>query len=187
MDYKNSKIYKIIDIAYTKMYIGSTTQTLTKRFSTHKSLYKMWKNGKGSFLSSYELFNEFGLDNCKIELIENYSCNSREELHRKEGEYIKQNKCVNKIISGRTDKEYYKDKGNLQRKKRYKIKRNEIIEKAKQYQKDNSSKVNEYMKERQKKEREKCKKYDELMKVLNTDNIIRLLQNENIRLDYFFV
>jgi hypothetical protein len=89
MDYSSGKVYKITDIAYTKMYIGSTTQSLTKRFSTHKYNYNTWKNQKkGSWISSFELFDEFGVDNCKVELIENFSCNSREELHKKEGEHI---------------------------------------------------------------------------------------------------
>jgi GAF domain-containing protein len=61
---------------------------------------------------------------------------------------------------------------------------NVILEK--QYQKDNHEKVNEYMKQYQKKERQKSKKYDELVKVLNTDNIVRLLRDNNIDVDYFF-
>ena len=97
MNYSNGKIYKITDNAYTKMYIGATTQSLTKRFSIHKALYKMWKASKVNFTSSFELFDEFSVDNCKIELIENVSCNSREELCRKEGEHIQKNDCVNKI------------------------------------------------------------------------------------------
>lgn len=186
MDYSSGKVYKITDIAYTKMYIGSTTQSLTKRFSTHKALYKMWKECKVNFTSSFELFDEFGIDNCKIELIENFSCNNREELHKKEGEHIKQNECVNKNITGRTDKEYYNDKGHIKHKERYNANKNAIIEKQKQYQKDNHSKVNEYMKQYQKKERQKSKKYDELVKVLNTDNIVRFLRGNNIDVDYFF-
>jgi hypothetical protein len=98
MDYKNSKIYKIIDLEYTKMYIGSTTQLLTKRFCSHKSKYNKYKKNNIGYISSFILFDEFGIDNVKIELIENYPCNNKEELLKKEGEYIKNNICVNKII-----------------------------------------------------------------------------------------
>ena len=36
--------------------------------------------------------------NEEIELVENYPCNSKEELEKKEGEYIKNNECVNKLL-----------------------------------------------------------------------------------------
>jgi hypothetical protein len=109
MDYKNGKIYKIVDNAYTKMYIGSTTQPLYKRFWYHKGGYKSWIENKKYKNSAYDLFDEFGFENCKIELIENYECNSKEELERKEGEHIKNNECVNKYIAGRSKKERYQD------------------------------------------------------------------------------
>ena len=53
-----------------------------------------------------EIFDTYGIKNCKIELVENYSCNSREELEAREGYYIKNNECVNKRIAGRSQKEY---------------------------------------------------------------------------------
>jgi hypothetical protein len=129
MNYKNSKIYKITDIAYTKMYIGSTTQTLSRRFNKHKESYKRWKDGKRNKVSSFDIFDEFGIDNCKIELIEEYECENRIQLERKEGEHIKNNECVNKFIAGRTLKQYYIDhKDNLK-------------EKAKQYYIDQKEKI----------------------------------------------
>jgi hypothetical protein len=47
-----------------------------------------------------------------MELSENYPCNNRQQLERKEGEYIKNNECVNKVIAGRTDLEYRLDNVN---------------------------------------------------------------------------
>ena len=44
-----------------------------------------------------------------IELIELFPCNSKEELNKKEGEHIRTNNCVNKLIAGRTDFEYRKE------------------------------------------------------------------------------
>ena len=135
MDYKNGKIYKITDIAYTKMYIGSTTQPLSKRFSKHKSDYKLWKNGKCNKVTSYDLFDEFGVENCKIELIENYECNCKDELLKKEGEYIKNNDCINKVIIGRTKKEWCIDN------------KDKIKEKNKKYSELNKEKIANYQKE----------------------------------------
>jgi len=83
MDYKNGKIYKIVDIGYTKMYIGSTTQPLYKRFSCHKMKFIAWKNNKHNKLMVFDIFEEFGIDNCKIELIEECPCENRMELCKK--------------------------------------------------------------------------------------------------------
>lgn len=46
------------------------------------------------------------MDNCKIELIENYPCKNKEELLKREGHYISSIECVNRCQAGRTPKEY---------------------------------------------------------------------------------
>ena len=108
--YEKGKIYKIVDIGYNKMYIGSTCDDLKKRFERHRSKYKKeFSQGKGDNTRAYWLFQEFGVENCKIELIENYPCNSRAELEKREGEIQKQNDCINKKIAGRTVQEHYRD------------------------------------------------------------------------------
>jgi hypothetical protein len=102
--YQNGKIYKIVDHGYNKCYIGSTYNTLSKRMSKHRESYQRFLDGKCYKTSSYNLFDEFGLDNCKIELIESYPCNNREELNAREGYLIIQTLCVNKVVVGRTKK-----------------------------------------------------------------------------------
>ena len=62
MDYKNGKIYTIRSHQTDEIYIGSTTQTLTKRLSKHKTDYKYWKNGKQHYISSFELIRHRFLD-----------------------------------------------------------------------------------------------------------------------------
>jgi len=81
--YQRGKIYKIVDIGYTKCYIGSTIETLSNRMSGHRSAYKSFSKGLNKLVSSGVLFEEFGLENCKIELIENYPCETKDELHRR--------------------------------------------------------------------------------------------------------
>ena len=111
--YQNGKIYKIVDVGYTKCYIGSTTETLSQRMARHRSKYnKEFTKGKGDQTRTHWLFDEFGVENCKIELIENYPCKNREELERQEGIHIKANDCINKIIAGRTRQEYYQDEND---------------------------------------------------------------------------
>ena len=107
--YENGKIYMITDIAMTKKYIGSTTESLKKRFERHRSKYQEYLRGGADNTRSYWLFDEFGVANCKILLIKNFPCNSREELEREEGNIIKGEDCINRVIAGRTRKEHYKD------------------------------------------------------------------------------
>jgi len=44
-----------------------------------------------------------------IELIENFPCENKEQLNKREGEIIRSMDCVNKRIAGRTMPEYRKD------------------------------------------------------------------------------
>ena len=100
--YSKGKIYKITDVGYNKCYIGSTTENLSKRMARHRDHYKMFKSQQGKYYSSFDIFDEFGMDNCKIELMENWTCGSKEELMKREGRHIQENECVNKRIAGRT-------------------------------------------------------------------------------------
>jgi len=112
-NYQQGKIYKIIptntddDICY----VGSTTRPLLcQRMEQHRSHYKRLKAGvKVSNTSSYTLFDKYGVLNCSIELIEMFSCNTKDELSKKEGEYIRLLNCVNKQIPGRTKSGWYVD------------------------------------------------------------------------------
>jgi hypothetical protein len=107
VNFQNGKIYKIVDVGRTKMYIGSTTKDyVSKRMVEHRNKYKNYKSGgKAGYVSVYDLFDEFGIDNCSIELIENYPCQSRDELRRKEGEIIQASDCVNKRVVCQTKEE----------------------------------------------------------------------------------
>ena len=69
--YSNGKIYQVIDIGYNKTYIGSTIETLSRRMGRHRSNFKSFNNGDvRKYTTAYKLFNEYGIDNCKIELLE---------------------------------------------------------------------------------------------------------------------
>ena len=105
VNYKNSKIYVIRSYQTDKVYIGSTTQPLSKRLQKHKNSYKMYKNGKSNFVTSYKMLD---YDDHYIELVEKCPCDCREELRKIEGKYIREMDCVNKRIAGRSKKEYDK-------------------------------------------------------------------------------
>ena len=132
MDYKNGKIYTIRSYQTDDIYIGSTTQILTKRLSYHTKNYKCWKNGKYHYVSSFELI-KYG--DAYIELLELCSCDSKMELGRREGELIRSMDCVNKRIEGRTKQEYLEDTKEYRKKW------------AVEYYENNKEKIKEYNKE----------------------------------------
>lgn len=108
--YEQGKIYKVCDIAYTRTYYGSTIEPLCKRMGKYRYKYHKYKRGEGrDNITVFMIFDEFGIENCKIELVEIYPCASKMELMRKEGEYIKNNECVNKTVMGKTMIKYIKE------------------------------------------------------------------------------
>jgi methionine synthase I (cobalamin-dependent) len=107
MNYQNGKIYKIVSQHTDNIYVGSTCSPLYKRLYEHKKNFKSFLNGKYHYTSSFDIL-KFG--DCDILLIENYPCESRDELHAREGHYIKSMKCANKRVAGRSKKTYYEDK-----------------------------------------------------------------------------
>jgi hypothetical protein len=96
VNYENGKIYKIVCDSTGKVYIGSTCTMLCQRLAQHVNLYKcnisnecITKHGCASF----EIIKN---NNYKIILLENYSCNNKEELMKKEREYFDKLECVNR-------------------------------------------------------------------------------------------
>jgi hypothetical protein len=104
-NYLKSKIYLLKPIVFNynlaDIYIGATTLTLQKRFNTHRAA----SNKSTSRL----LFNKYGAENIEIVLLEEYPCNCKTELHKREAEYIRSRKCINKSIPNRKPREYYQD------------------------------------------------------------------------------
>ena len=107
--YNNGKIYKIeptCEHDEGDIYIGSTTMLLTQRMASHRCEYKKGKNGSHHKLTSFDIFDKYGLDNVKIILLESVNANTIVELLEREAYYIKEFKCVNKNIPTRTIKEW---------------------------------------------------------------------------------
>jgi hypothetical protein len=125
------RIYRIV--GGDKVYYGSTKKQLHRRWEIHVAFYKNnyeRKDGYSSNCRSKSLFEEFGIENCKIELVEEYPCNSREELEKRESFYIRNNDCVNIVIPDRTRAEYMRDTAEHQ-KEMWKKYYNNTIEKMK--------------------------------------------------------
>lgn len=110
MNYKNSKIYMILPTLeqYDEgdIYIGSTTDKLHRRLSYHRNNPFNLKTRK---CRSAILVEKYGKDNLKIELICEFPCNNKYELRNREGQEIRNRKCVNKRIEGRDRATYRAD------------------------------------------------------------------------------
>jgi hypothetical protein len=122
-EYSLGKIYKIYSPGNPSLtYVGSTIQPLSVRFGGHKREYKRYKKGKCNYTTSFKIFDES--DDYKIELIENVPCDSKEQLLRAEGKYIKEMNCVNKRKSWRSEednkkyqRQYHRQYNQLQKEK----------------------------------------------------------------------
>ena len=77
-DYSKGTIYKIVDNTNDNIYIGSTTQSLSKRLTTHRESYKQYLNNKMNYITSFEILRN---NNYEIILLEDVSCETREQLH----------------------------------------------------------------------------------------------------------
>lgn len=69
------RIYAIkCDLDNIIYYVGSTKNSLKRRFSKHKRVFKHYKTNNGSNFSIFSKFKELGVDNFSIYLLREYSC-----------------------------------------------------------------------------------------------------------------
>ena len=101
-NYQNGKIYGIRNNVDEDIYVGSTTQTLSKRMAKHR--IDMIGNKKDRKL--YSKMNELGVENFYIELIENCPSENLEQLRKREGHHIREIGTLNSLIAGRSKKEW---------------------------------------------------------------------------------
>jgi hypothetical protein len=138
-DYNLGKIYKIT--GNNKTYIGSTCERLLcQRMTNHRRCYKLFTEQKHYYLTAFEVLSD---PECVIELVESFPCSCLDELRKREGYHIRETECVNKLIAGRSIKEYYQDnkdviaqyyQDNKERiKAYYQDNKHTILERQKQY------------------------------------------------------
>ena len=142
--YQRGQIYCIRSPHTEMVYYGSTISPLCKRFYFHNTDMK-----RGVYCSSQEILK---LGDAYIELVENYPCNSKKELDRREGQIQRENKelCVNLYIAGRTKKEWNEANKDaiLAHQKKYKEANKDAISAYhKKYLEANKEAILEYKKE----------------------------------------
>lgn len=133
-DYSQGKIYILKSKNTEDVYIGSTKGTLEERFYWHMMHYHKWLRTKKNYCTSFEIIKH---KEPYIEKLEDYPCESREELRKKEGEYQLKIECVNKNIAGRTKKEWDEDnKQHIHQYNKEYYSRPDVIEQRKEYRKE---------------------------------------------------
>jgi selenocysteine-specific translation elongation factor len=143
--YKNAKIYKIVDNTNGNVYVGSTCEpTLALRLAKHRSKYKNYLKVGSGFVTSFKILEN---NDYSIVLLEEYPCETKDQLLARERFYIENNKCINKVVPTRSKNEYYeenKDKLKEQSKEYYEENKDKLKEQSKAYYKENKDKLKEY-------------------------------------------
>lgn len=159
MKYETGKIYKLV-CDDGKYYIGSTIRPLYARLSNHKSA-----STKTQTNNAYNHIKTVGWDKVKIELVELFPCENRNQLLERETWHISQHKendlCLNTrnpLTDNTTPeaKETHKEKC----KEYYQQHREEILQKRTEYQTENREQRSEYNREYRQRNAEKLKAYD---------------------------
>jgi hypothetical protein len=144
--YKNGKIYKIVDNTNDNIYIGSTCEpTLARRLTKHRGHYKEYLKG-GKYTTSFKILEN---NNYSIVLLEEFPCETKDQLLARERYYIENNECVNKVVPTRSTKEWKEQN------------RDKIIDYQKDYREQNQDKLNKKAKEYYEKNKEQKKNYYE--------------------------
>lgn len=147
-DYSKSFIYQIWSPSNPDLvYIGSTTQSLAQRMGGHRRKYKQYLNG--TYKSNVSSFQVLACGDADIELIKEVKCKCKAELHAIEGKYIRERKCVNKIIAGRTNKQYRidnKQKINANQRQYYRDNKDKCDSQVMRYRNTHKDEYNKYQK-----------------------------------------
>ena len=188
MNYQNGKIYKIVCNITNKIYVGSTCKPrLCDRLGQHRAMYKRYLSGISE--SRYTSFDILKGGDYSIVLLELCPCESKEELLKKEREYIEKLDCVNKFIPGRTMQEWMNDnKEKIKEKNKvyWENNKEKLSEKYKVYRKNNKEKLSEknkeYLKEYRVNNKEKIKeKAKEKIKCVCGVEIVRSTIKRHVR------
>ena len=144
VDYKEGKIYRLVCNTTGQQYIGSTTQILSQRLGGHKAGYKRFVEGKSTMkVSSFNILCE---NNFKMILIEEYPCENKNQLERRERDFIETMVCVNKLKPAQT-----KEERKEQTQKYYQENKDEIQKyKQKHYQENKERKQKYYQENKEK-------------------------------------
>ena len=156
VNYGKGKIYKIVNDVDDKIYVGSTCVQLSVRKAKHKDMSKRFPKRR---LYSH-IIDIGGWDHVDIILIENFPCDTKEQLHKRERYHIESLKSeLNHQIPTRTMKEFNATDKRKEERMVYAEKNKDNIKKYKaEYYKKNKKEINQ----------RKKKQYEENKEEINT-------------------
>lgn len=165
------KIYKITNDVNDLIYVGSTIGPLCKRMAGHRTDAK---RDKKSAINT--AIRELGSQHFKIVLIENFTCQTREELRAREDFWIEtlgtRARGYNQFAAYRTEeqrveynRQYYEQNRELVR-QRYEQNRERELERGRQYREQNHEheleRSRRYREQNHERELERGRRYREL-------------------------
>ena len=135
VNYANTQLYELIEHdtqGNPVVYRGYTTQPLHQRLSKHRTDFKLWKEGKFHYVSSFEVLKH---GPARIELVRSVCCFNIKEASRAEGLFIRElPTCVNILKNYETRVEHYN------------ANKETILAKNSAYNQANKEKMNAYIK-----------------------------------------
>ena len=173
--YSKAKIYTIrCKSDTTLIYIGSTINSLSTRWGQHKSSCNNINHKHYNYYKYQIIRKNGGIDNFYIELYEDFPCNNKKELDRREGEVIRLIGTLNCHIAGRSQKDYaeeHKEKMDEYKKEWYIENRDEISEKKKMFYEEHKEEIKEKSKEYYQENKEKISERIKIYYIENKEEI----------------
>ena len=161
-DYQKSKIYKLVSNKTEDIYIGACLVDLCKRLSGHKS--------QTNTCSSRKLFKDDAI--VTIVLIENFPCNSKNEMKARELFHITNNECININKPFITDKQVIRGEGTEWRREYYESNKEAMIKHQKAYNEANKEEVSGQQKEYYEANKEALLEYQKAYTEANKEAIL---------------
>ena len=177
MDFSRGKIYLIRNRNNDNLiYVGSTIEKyLSTRFNKHKAQPNC---SLCCFINNPE--NDTTWNDWYIELYEEYPCNSKLQLVKRENEIIREKANINKIgyrteeMKKEKDKEYreaHKEEIKQRNKLYVENNREKVLKKKAEYNEKNKEHKLNYMKERYQKKKEEIKEYEKQRRENNQEKV----------------
>ena len=144
VDYSKSLIYKLCckNPEIKEIYVGSTTNFIKRKYQHKSDCYNKNRNHYNHYKYQF-IRNNGGFDNWDMVLIENYPCDNKRELEKKERYFME---LLNATLN--TKKSYLSEEEKIEQQK----------ECVKDYRENNKDKIKEHKKNNN--EKNKKKKYN---------------------------
>ena len=124
------RFYRIVSTEGPEEYIGSTTYTLSFRFTAHKNEHK-----HGTSVTSSILFTKYGVDTCSISLISEQEMEKADAM-REERRLIEESLLAVNKTRPIVEKDELRQESNERCRARYENHRIEIIEEKRKYREE---------------------------------------------------